>query len=489
MTNKRIAVILAVIAVIISGFLTAKWLEKPSLPKTEGIVIEVVAENLVVPWSIDFLPDGRIIFTERGGRINVVNEDVVTMAEIDVAAVGEGGLLGIAVAPEFAENSFVYVYYTYKDNGDLLNKVVRFKMIGLELVDETVVLDKIPGARFHNGGRIKFGPDDKLYITTGDALEPTLAQDVSSLAGKILRINKDGSIPEDNPFGNEVYSYGHRNPQGLAWHPVTGELYSTEHGATRNDEVNIIKPGRNYGWPIVECDEGEGYEAPLVCFSQVTVAPSGATFYSGDKLPWKNSLFFASLRGQHLHRIAFDNDYRTVLEQEILLDAYGRIRDVVQYNGYLYLATSNRDGRGTPKVADDKIIRISGGTPPTATPTPQPVKGEVVRVAEGSYLNISAAQLHSMLQQKDFLLINVHIPYQGEIAGTDLFIPFDKVEQNLAKLPTDKGAKIVVYCRSGGMSAISAEVLVGLGYTNVWNLKGGMVEWQIDDYPLINNPK
>lgn len=358
MVSKRLALVLVPITVIILGFLAVKWLEKPPLPETEGIVIEVVAQNLVVPWAIDFLPDGRIILTERGGRVKVVDEDVVTVAEIDVAAVGESGLLGIAVDPEFNENSFVYVYYTYKDNGDLLNKVVRFRIIGLELTNEAVLLDKIPGARFHNGGRLKFGPDNKLYITTGDALEPMFAQDVNSLAGKILRINKDGSIPDDNPFGNEVYSYGHRNPQGLAWHPVSGDLYATEHGATKNDEVNIIEPGKNYGWPVAECDEEEGYKAPLVCFSQVTVAPSGATFYSGDELPWGNSLLFASLRGEHLHRIALDNDYRTVLEHEILLDEYGRIRDVVEYNGYLYLVTSNRDGRGVPRVGDDKIIKI-----------------------------------------------------------------------------------------------------------------------------------
>lgn len=361
MSNKKIVIMVALIAVIISGFLAVRWLVKPPSLKVEGIVIEVVAKSLVVPWSIDFLPDGRIIFTERGGRISVIAEDIVTVAEIEVATVGEGGLLGIAVDPEFGENSFVYAYYTYTDNGDLLNKVVRFRMMGLELVGETVILDKIPGARFHNGGRIKFGPDGKLYITTGDASKQMLAQDVNSLAGKILRINKDGSIPEDNPFGNEVYSYGHRNPQGLAWHPVSGELYSTEHGAIRNDEVNIIRPGRNYGWPVVECEGGEGYEAPLLCFSQDTVAPSGATFYSGDGLLGKNNLFFASLRGQHLHRIAFDEDYRTVLEHGKLLDEYGRIRDVVEHDGYLYLATNNRDGRGIPKIGDDKIIRIYSG--------------------------------------------------------------------------------------------------------------------------------
>ncbi|MEK0348149.1 MAG: PQQ-dependent sugar dehydrogenase, partial [Nitrosopumilus sp.] len=156
------------------------------------------------------------------------------------------------------------------------NRISRFVLNDV-LEEEFILLDNIPNARFHDGGRIKFGPDGKLYVTTGDATNPSSAQDVNSLAGKILRMNKDGSIPKDNPFENYVYSYGHRNPQGLAWHSITGELYSTEHGAARNDEINIIKPGKNYGWPMVECF-GEGYENPIRCYKDFTLAPSGASF-------------------------------------------------------------------------------------------------------------------------------------------------------------------------------------------------------------------
>lgn len=178
-----------------------------------------------------------------------------------------------------------------------------------------------------------------------------LAQDVNSLAGKVLRINKDGSIPEDNPFGNEIYSYGHRNPQGLAWHPITGDLYATEHGAVRNDEINIIIKGKNYGWPLVEC-ESKDYQSPIRCYKNFTLAPSGTFFYNGD-------LYIAGLRGKQLRKIRFNKDYKTILEEEEIITDLGRIRDVVERDGYLYVATSNRDGRGIPRPGDDKIIKIT----------------------------------------------------------------------------------------------------------------------------------
>ena len=314
----------------------------------ENSEFEILVKNLDTPWAIDFLPDGRMIFTERHGTVSILdNGDIKIVGNIKISEVSESGLLGIAVDPEFGKNNFVYIYYTH-ENG---NRVSRF-ILDEKLEDEHILLDNIPNARFHDGGRIKFGPDGKLYITTGDATVPSTAQDINSLAGKILRMNKDGTIPKDNPFGNYVYSYGHRNPQGIAWHPVTKELHASEHGPTRNDEINVIIKGQNYGWPN-ECDEiSKDYTQPIRCYTEFTLAPSGIAFY-------KNDLYVAGLRGAQLRRIVFDEDYKTILAEEGLLSDLGRIREVVEHNGYLYIATSNRDGRGIPRANDDKIIRLN----------------------------------------------------------------------------------------------------------------------------------
>src|SRR3990167_5180318 len=292
------------------------------LPKPigqSGYEAEIIAENLDTPWAIDFLPDGRMILTERHGRVSILDKGKLKVAgNITVSEVSESGLLGVAVDPEFSKNRFVYFYYTH-ENG---NRVSRF-VLNENLEDEFILLNNIPNARFHDGGRIKFGPDGKLYITTGDATNPSSAQDINSLAGKILRINKDGTVPEDNPFGNYVYSYGHRNPQGIAWHPITAELYSSEHGPSKNDELNVIVKGGNYGWPIVECDEmSDRYINPIRCYSEFTLAPSGITFYNND-------LYIASLRGTQLRKIVFDKDNKTILSEEELFNNLGRIRDAI----------------------------------------------------------------------------------------------------------------------------------------------------------------
>lgn len=314
----------------------------------KGFEAEILVQNLDTPWAIDFLPDGKMIFTERPGRISIFDDGgVKVVGNINVSEISESGLLGIAVDPEFDRNHFIYVYYTYEKG----NRVSRF-VLNDELKNEFILLDNIPGAMFHDGGRIKFGPDGKLYITTGDATISSSAQDINSLAGKILRMNKDGSIPEDNPFGNYVYSYGHRNPQGMAWHPLTGELYSSEHGPTMNDELNIIIKGQNYGWPEECVEEAIGFTNPIRCYSEFTLAPAGITFY-------KNDLYIAGLRGSQLRKIVFDKDFKTIISEEELFSSLGRMRDVVEHDGYLYLSTSNRDGRGIPRLGDDKILRAS----------------------------------------------------------------------------------------------------------------------------------
>jgi glucose/arabinose dehydrogenase len=328
--------------------------------------ITVYARGLEIPWAIAFAPDGRAFVSERPGRIRVLRPgrlDPTPAATLPVAHVGEGGLLGLALHPEFAAQPFVYVYYTYQQNG-LRNRIERLREQGGRLVRDRVILDDIPGAGIHNGGRILFGPDGMLYIGTGDAAQRALAQDLRSLAGKILRLTPDGGIPADNPFpGSPVYSLGHRNGQGLAWHPRTGRLYASEHGPSgemgrAHDEVNLIRPGANYGWPEVLCGTRRpGFVDALACSGDETWAPSGATFVTRGT--WRGRLLVANLRGAHLRMFTLNEDGTRAERQERLLEGFGRLRDVVEGpDGALYVLTSNRDGRGRPTAEDDRILRL-----------------------------------------------------------------------------------------------------------------------------------
>jgi len=329
-----------------------------------GVKVETVAENLDIPWSIVWDPDGTIFFTERNGNIRIIQDGIVSEKPILSLDVGgfEGGLLGIALDPNYSENHYIYLYYTYNNFFSTENKVVRYVESNLTLSEDKVLIDKIPGGPNHDGGRIQFGPDGKLYITTGDAGNAGLAQDKNSVAGKILRINSDGSIPEDNPFSDSpIYSYGHRNPQGLDWDD-SGNLLATEHGPRQHDEINVIVPGANYGWPdIIGSETMEGLVTPIMNTGDDTWAPSGAEFYDGNKIPqWTGKFFVATLRGNHLHMIDFDLEKNKVVShQKLFVGDFGRLRDVATGpDGYLYFLTSNRDGRGSPEVNDDRILRI-----------------------------------------------------------------------------------------------------------------------------------
>ncbi len=320
--------------------------------------IEIIGEGLEIPWEIVPLPDGRFLVTERPGRVVMLDSGEKYTVH-NVEHIGEGGLLGMEISPNFEETRQIFLYYTYRDGNQIFNRVSRFTLEGKNLTEEIYILDEIPGSRFHNGGRLKFGPDGKLYITTGDAQDSNLSQDINSLAGKILRINSDGTIPKDNPFENSpVFAYGLRNPQGIAWHPVSGELFASDHGPSSQDEINLILPEKNYGWPTVTCLEGDTkYEDPVSCYSDFTLAPSGIAF-----LPWNNleesPLYVAGLRGNMVMRIDLDEEGELIRQEELFTD-YGRIRTVVYYEDSLYIATNNRDGRGVPGENDDMILKVT----------------------------------------------------------------------------------------------------------------------------------
>ncbi|MGB4834071.1 MAG: PQQ-dependent sugar dehydrogenase [Candidatus Moraniibacteriota bacterium] len=340
------------------------------------IDIEAVASGLDTPWDIVFTSPTRMLVTERPGQIRVVENGVLEKQPIhvfsEVVEKGEDGLMSLALDPNYPQNHFLYAAIAYADGQRLWLKVMRFVDAGDTLADSFMVIDRIPAAQYHSGCRIAFGPDGKLYITTGDATDGNLAQDLESLAGKILRINSDGTIPADNPFvGSAIWSYGHRNPQGLAWQLDTGILYETEHGPTvfdgpaGGDEVNVIERGGNYGWPLVSHEKSRaGMISPLLVFTPAE-APGSLMIYSGRVFPeWRGDLFFGALKGEGLMRIRLDesNPKQIASYGKLREVSFGRIRAVVEGpDGNIYFTTSNRDGRGQPSPLDDRIFRLRAG--------------------------------------------------------------------------------------------------------------------------------
>jgi glucose/arabinose dehydrogenase len=317
----------------------------------------VVATNLEVPWGIAFLPNGDALFTERdSGRLLKMDTsgNIEEVQTLPTRGFGEGGSLGLAVSPDYEDDQYVYAYYTTDQD----NRVVRFRL-GEE---PEPILTGIPFNTYHDGGRIAFGPDGMLYVATGDAGDPSNSQDRSSLGGKILRLTPDGEVPEDNPFrNNPLYSYGHRNVEGLAW-DERGRLYASEFGLNRYDEVNLIEPGENYGWPEVEGEGGEalGYVDPITTWTPSEASPSGAEILKNGAIPqWEGDLFVAALRGERLWRLELGPDGNVVERDQLMGGEIGRIRNVVQApDGSLWVTTSNLDGRGTPAPQDDRILRL-----------------------------------------------------------------------------------------------------------------------------------
>ena len=331
----------------------------PPLPTPTTQPVEIVATNFDKPWSIAF-DDERIFISEKSGKIKIIKQSkmldspLITLRTPDIFG---GGLLGIATHPDFSNNHFLYAYYTYEENENLWNKIIRITEENNKANQVVTIMDKIPGSAFSNGGVIKFGPDGKLYVGTGSVTDSSKeSQNLNSLSGKILRLNDDGTIPFDNPFEKSyVFTLGHRNPTGLAWNS-DGLMYATESGPTKNDEINLIKSGSNYGWPEVQCfSNNENFINPLECFDP-GLEPGGIIFYTGDKLDIDNEMILASQKATNLFRVVINDDG---VDLERILSGVGRIRDVAQGpDGYVYIITTNTDGKAFPAPDDDKLLRI-----------------------------------------------------------------------------------------------------------------------------------
>ncbi len=379
--------------------------------------VETVIENLAVPWEIVFLPDGSMLFTERPGRVRIFRKGILKKTPVlqlsDIDTTKKMGLLGLALHPAFRTNGYVYLAYNYISGSRSWLQVVRYVLQKDSLLQPLTITKNIPASQNHSGCRLKFGPDNKLYISTGDADEPAKAQDLRASNGKILRLNDDGSIPADNPFVNqpealpEIWSYGHRNAQGIAFHPGTGRLYISEHGPNGGDEVNIVTKGGNYGWPVIHHKQSnDTMISPLLEFTP-SIGPGAAIFYTSDVIPaLKGHLLIACLRGEAILNIQPDGkgvaDHGFLMQKQL-----GRLRAIVTGpDGYLYLSTSQKDPpEGKPGPGDDKIMRlipVKSKIAGKASDANKPVQKNVV-----SRLSAPANQTEKLFQE---LCMNCHGP-------------------------------------------------------------------------------
>jgi glucose/arabinose dehydrogenase len=352
------------------------WMGVPAEPaasqtfvsEQHRFAVSTLVEDLEHPWGLAFLPDGGFLVTERPGRLRVVRDGRLRAEPVagvpDVAARGQGGLLDVALHPEFSDNRLVYLSYSAEGAGGIGTEVARGRLVDDALVDVRTVLVAAPKSRGgrHFGSRLVFAADGTLYVTSGERGSPDRAQDLDDMAGKVLRITDDGSVPPDNPFLDQrdvppqIFSYGHRNPQGLTRHPESGRIWAVEHGPKGGDELNVIEPGQNYGWPVITHGRsyagfkiGEGTAKPgmaqPVRYWVPSISPSGMAFYSGEDFPaWQGDLFIGALSGRALVRLEMDGE-TVVHEERLITDLEARIRDVRQGpDGRLYLLTDAPDG-------------------------------------------------------------------------------------------------------------------------------------------------
>lgn len=364
-----------------------------------------IVSNLDTPWEILWGPDDHIWITERHGKVSRLNPESGELVELisisQVHEQSESGLLGMVLHPDFNSSPFVFLAYNYFEANKIKERLVRYTYEDEKLLSPITLLEGIGGAGNHNGSRLIIGPDQKIYMSTGDAANTSTSQNLSSLSGKILRINLDGSIPDNNPIsGSYIWSWGHRNPQGLVLSPA-GIMYSSEHGPSSDDELNIIEKGRNYGWPDVKgfcnevtetnfCETNNVFE-PIAAWTP-TLAVAGTDFYPHLAIPhWQNSVLVTSLKASRLTALKLTEDGRSVANEESFFqDWFGRLRDIcISPDGRVFLATSNRDGRGSVREGDDRIVEISvssttglswPNTPPTLSAYPNPLSGNELKI-------------------------------------------------------------------------------------------------------------
>lgn len=369
---RRVAVVL-LLALLAAGCIQ----DLPLTRDADPAEISELVRNRDTVWEVAFSPDGRVFLTERPGRVQVVDADGVLgtdpWARIgEVAEVGESGLMGLALHPAFPETPYVYLSHTYRDDGgQLRNRIVRMTDDGGQGTDYTVILDGIAGANIHDGSRVKFGPEGTLWVTTGDAAEASNAQDRDSLSGKVLRMTPDGGPIADRPYNGSrnaryVWTWGHRNPQGLAFRPSDGQAVVSEHGPENHDEVNVLRRGVNYGWPDARGPQTDGgrYEPAIWSSgSGGTVAPAGAVFVDAPGSPLHEAFVFATLKEAQIHVMQIADDDAGVAAEDVIFDgSWGRLRAATWGpDDALYVSTSNNDGRGHASARDDRVIRIPLG--------------------------------------------------------------------------------------------------------------------------------
>ena len=416
---KKLQVFIPVIVIILL-FGCSKKSESQLYVGSTAIDTSTLISGINTPWEILWGPDNYIWFTERAGRVNRLdpetgeNQLILTIPEVH--EFGEAGLLGMALHPDFASEPYVYLVYNYL-LGDLIReRLVRYSWDGTTLTQPEILIDNLPGNSYHNGSRLLFGPDEKLYMSTGDVGNLNSPQSMNSLMGKILRINPDGSVPVDNPTtGSYIYSLGHRNSQGMVFSPQ-GKLYGSEHGPSTDDELNLLESGRNYGWPTVAgfCDlpaeidfcSTNNVREPLAAWTP-TLAVAGIDYYNHpDILEWQNSLLMTSLKAGKLVSLKLSPDGLSVTEQaDWFVNHYGRLRDIcVSPDGRVFLAVSNRDGRGTPRPGDDRIVEIKAVG--TIGLSDKPKKNNYMKIVPNPVTSETVVQISESHTGSEFRIVN-----------------------------------------------------------------------------------